>query len=80
MCSVSYTDSVLPDTVSSLLMPPFLGSRSGERERRAMTASRDEGKGTSREMQEGQGKLLETTELMIISKMTPITFQNKYIC
>lgn len=55
MCSVSYTDSVLPDTESSLLMPPFLGSRSGDRERRAMTASRDEGKGTSRELQDSQG-------------------------
>lgn len=62
MCSVSYTDNVLPDTVSSLPMPPFLGSRSGERERRAMTASRDDGKGTSRELQEGQGNLPENIE------------------
>ncbi|KAG7218097.1 hypothetical protein INR49_020606 [Caranx melampygus] len=50
--SVSYTDSVLPDTASSLLMPPFLGSRSGDRERRAMSASRDDGKGTSRELRD----------------------------
>lgn len=52
----AHTDSVLPDTVSCLLMPPFLGSRSGDRERRAMAASRDDGKGTSRELQDGQGR------------------------
>lgn len=46
--SLSHTDNVLPDTESCLLMPPFLGSRSGERERKAMVASCDEGKGTSR--------------------------------
>ena len=51
-----HTDSVLPDTVSCLLMPPFLGSRSGDRERSAMAASRDDGKGTSRELQGGQGR------------------------
>lgn len=48
--SLAHTVKVLPDTDSCLLMPPFLGSRSGERERRAMVASCEEGKGTSREL------------------------------
>ena len=43
----AYTERVLPDNVSILLMPPFRGSRSGDRDWRAMEASRDEGKGTS---------------------------------
>lgn len=42
------TDNVRPDTESCLQMPPFLGSRSGERELRAIEASRADGKGTSR--------------------------------
>lgn len=49
-----YTESVLSDSVSCFSMPPFLGSLSGDRERRAMTASWGDGKGTSRELQKGQ--------------------------
>lgn len=52
----SHTESVLPDSVSCFSMPPFLGSLSGDRERRAMAASRGEGKGTSRELGRAQGQ------------------------
>lgn len=53
----SHTESMLPDSVSCFSMPPFLGSLSGDRERRAMTASRGDGKGTSKELQRGQGQI-----------------------
>lgn len=52
----SHTDKVLPLTLRCLLIPPLLGSLSGDRELRAMVASRGDGNGTSRELQGGQGE------------------------
>lgn len=47
--AVHLTDRVLPLTVISLVMPPLRGSLSGDRDPRAMAASRSDEKGTSRE-------------------------------
>lgn len=51
-----HTDSVLPLTLRCLLIPPLLGSLSGDKDLRAMVASPGDGNGTSRELQGGQGE------------------------
>lgn len=54
-------------------MPPFLGSLSGDRERRAMTASRDDGKGTSKELQRGQGRICHSKAVISSHGLAVVT-------